>query len=197
MKIASGRRGVIGVLALLLATSAPLSAHPVSGVLRVASPQLPVGGALVLFGTKFETSTDLRLVLRAALHEYVVGTVKSDAAGAFTATLTLPAGVPAGAYTLLAVAPDGDIGARADVTIVPAAASSLPSMPGMPLVPGMEWPGPMAQATDRKMPINQSETPLERTIVAALVLLGLGGGVILLRRAAAIEGRGDTSRGVS
>jgi hypothetical protein len=180
------KRSIISSIALVLALAVPLSAHPTSGVLHLASKQVGIGGELVLRGERFERTTDLELELRGTLDNYPVGEVKTNTAGAFQVTLTLPPHVPAGAYTLVAIAPDGDITARVDMMIVPAEAAPMASTgkAGMKQMPGMQQQMPGEHATAEMMAVDQSQSPAERIIVAALVLLSFGGGATLLRKAA-------------
>lgn len=180
------KQSIISSVALVLALVVPLSAHPTSGVLHLESKQVGIGGELVLRGEKFERTTDLKLELRGTLDNYPVGEVKTDTAGAFQTTLTLPPHVPTGAYTLVAIAPDGDITARVDMMIVPAevAPRAGTGKPGMKQMPGMGEEMPGEHATAEMMAVDQSQSPAERLIVAALVLLSFGGGATLLRKAA-------------
>lgn len=187
--ISTIKRSVLGV-ALILFSSVPLLGHPTNGVLHLASKQIAIGGELELRGERFEKGTDMKLELRGVLDNYPIGEVKTDAAGTFQATLTLPPHVPTGAYTLVAIAPDGDITARAELSIIPSAQAAKPAMPGMPGMAagaGMEQEMPGQHATDEMMAIDQSKSAAERIIVAVLVLASFGGGGMLLRKAALVN----------
>ncbi len=186
------KRSIVGVV-LILFSSTPLLGHPTNGVFHLASQRIAIGGQLELRGEKFQKGTDMKLELRGVLDNYPIGEVKTDAAGTFQVTLTLPPHVPTGAYTLVAVAPDGDITARAELSIIPSAQAAKPAMPGMPgmaPVAGMEQEMPGQHATDEMMAIDQSKSAAERIIVAVLVLASFGGGTLLLRKAALVNESG-------
>jgi len=190
------KRSVLSV-ALILMSSVPLVAHPTNGVLHLASQRVVIGGSLELRGEKFEERTDMKLELRGVLDSYPIGQVKTDASGTFQTTLTLPPHVPSGAYTLVAIAPDGDITARAELSIVPSAQAAGPSMPGMPgMSPrsGTEQEMPSQHATDEMMSIDQSKSAAERLIVALLVLASFAAGAVLLRKGATVDQAGIAHR---
>ena len=149
------------------------------GVIRVASKQVAVGGTIALTGEKFEKNAELRLELRGILDNYPAGKVRTDASGKFSATITIPPAVPIGAYTLVAIATDGDVTARTDLAVGPAAdvAASKEGMPHM----ATEMPG--MQATAEMMKIERTTTPAEWAVIAAVILLSFGGGAFLLGRA--------------
>ena len=106
-------------IGLTLIVAAPAYPHG-GGVIRVASKQVAVGGTIALTGEKFEKNAELRLELRGVLDNYPAGRVRSDANGKLSASITIPPAVPIGAYTLVAIADDGDVTARTDLAVGPA-----------------------------------------------------------------------------
>src|SRR5918911_4427347 len=116
----------LAAFAFLLALPAAAPAHE-RGAIHLASSQVPVAGDVVMTGEKLPKSTVLELQLRGTLNNYPFREVRTDAKGAFQARLTLPPDVPAGAYTLVALAPDGDVTARAELVIAPAPSAATPA----------------------------------------------------------------------
>jgi len=173
------RAATIGLaIGLTLVVAVPAYPHG-GGVIRVAAKQVAVGGTIALTGEKLEKNADLRLELRGVLDNYPAGRVHSDANGKLRASITIPPAVPVGAYTLVAIAADGDVAARTDLAVGPAAdvTASREGMPHMPAgMPGM-------QASAEMMKIEQTTTPGEWAVIAALILLSFGGGAFLLTRA--------------
>lgn len=165
-------------VALVIATSSPLSAHG-GGVIRLASPQVGIGGELALSGEKMDKGASLRLELRGILDNYPVGEVKTDAAGKFEMRIALPPRVPAGVYTLVAIGGHGDVAARTTVTVGQAGANA--TMPGMGDHGMRQMPG--MQGSAEMMPLQINTSPREWTVIAAVILLAFGGSVALLRRA--------------
>ena len=174
------------LVTLLTLTSTPAFAHG-GGVIRLASPQAPVGGTLALSGEKLEKNSTFKLELRGTLDNYPIGDAKTDTAGKFRMSIALPAHVPAGVYSLVAVGPDGDVDARVDLTIAGAAGSGAGGMAGMS---GMASMGQGTQemsgmhATDEMMAIERTTTAGEWVVIWVLILAALGGGAVLLRKAA-------------
>ncbi|MGY1813920.1 hypothetical protein [Blastococcus sp. SYSU D00820] len=82
------------VPATVPAASGPLDAGPAT-----ADP-VPAGAEVTLTGSGFLPNSTVTLVVYST--PTVLGTVTTDGAGAFTTTVTLPAGLPAGAHTLVA-----------------------------------------------------------------------------------------------
>lgn len=162
---------------MTLAVVPPAYPHG-GGVIRVAPKQVAVGGTIAVTGEKLEKNADLRIELRGILDNYPAGRVRTDASGRLSASLTIPPAVPIGAYTLAAIAADGDVAARTDLAVGPAAdiAAAKQGMPHMPAqMPGM-------QATAEMMKIERTTTPAEWAVITAVILLSFGGGAFLLAR---------------
>lgn len=176
------KRGMLASVALILLVAAPALAHE-NGAIYLASKQVPVGGEFGVRGEKLPWSADLELVLRGALDNYMIGDVRTDTAGKFQARITLPPHIPAGAYSLVALAPDGDATARADLVISAAAPAAAPAAgQGMAHMGEREMPGP--HATAEMMEVQRTMTPGEWIVIAAVIVLSFVGGAILLGRAA-------------
>lgn len=170
-------RSLVVLLVLSLVVSSPALAHG-GGVLRLASPTAAVGGSISLTGDKMEKNANLQLELRGTLDNYPVGQVRTDSAGKFRMSIVLPPHVPAGAYSLVAIAPDGDVAARTDLTLTVAAASTgMMGEHGSGAMPAMH-------ATDEMMALHVSTSPAEWLAIAAFLLATVGGGLVLLRRSA-------------
>ncbi|MDQ6885830.1 MAG: TIGR02186 family protein [Gemmatimonadota bacterium] len=177
-------------IGLVLARRGVARAHE-KGAIHLASTAVPVGGDLVMTGVKLPKSGVLRLQLRGTLDNYDVGQVRTDTAGAFQTRLTLPPHVPTGAYTLVAIAADGDVSARTAlaVTAGPAAASSSSaSMPSTKMPDGTPMPHMSAtmsttHATAEMMEIKRATSAGEWVVIAGAILASLAGGLALLRRA--------------
>lgn len=164
-------------IGLTLVVTVPAYPHG-DGVIRVAPKQVVVGGTIALTGEKLEKNADLRLELRGILDNYPAGRVRTDTSGRLSASITIPPAVPIGAYTLVAIAADGDVAARTALAVGPATdiAAARQGMPHMPApMPGM-------QASAEMMKIELTTTVAEWAVIGAVILLSLGSGAFLLFR---------------
>ncbi len=98
-------------------------AHP-EAVLKSPHTSIAAGGSLELNGSDFQESEKYRLRLLGALREYDLREVQADSAGAFSIELSVPAEVAPGSYQIVAIASDGDIVARLDMTVLKAVAAA-------------------------------------------------------------------------
>ena len=172
-----------GVIALMLSSafSSTAFAHG-GGVLRVASKQIPSGGTIQMSGEKLGNNASLRLELRGVLDNYPIGSVRTGPDGKLSASVEVPASVPAGTYTLAAIAADGDVAGRAEISVgaaavVEAAKSGMPHMAGDGMA-GMED----MKATADMMKLDIKTTALEWIVISLLILLSFGAGAALLAR---------------
>ena len=178
---ASIKTASVSIVALLLATASPAYPHG-GGVIRLASKQVAVGGTIALKGEKLEKNADLRLELRGVLDNYPAGGVRTDSNGSVSASITIPPAVPIGAYTLVAIASDGDVAARTDLSVGPGAAVAAAET-GMPHMASATQHGmPGMNASAEMMKIQRTTTPAEWTVIVALILFSFFGGVLLLSR---------------
>lgn len=163
---------------LLFAVSAPVLGHE-TGTIRLTSKTLPAGGELVIRGEKLPKQATLRLQLRGALESFPLSEIRTDSLGAFNARLALPAEARPGSYTVVVLAPDDEIAARAALTITepapagmsPAEHAKMDSMPGMAAMP---------HATADMMDVKTATTPGEWVGILAIIAASLAGGLVLL-----------------
>jgi hypothetical protein len=184
---------IAGIIAVVLTPTTHALGHE-TGAIHLASNHVPVGGEIDLRGEKLPKTQTLKLELRGILDTYPVGEVKTDTGGAFHSTFTLPSAAHAASYTLVAIASDGDVTARADLTITAATSASTTAstaasstMPGMAGMPGMEAAnGEHANAAPMTIP--STTTSAQWVVIYALIGLSLLSGAFLLRRAATANG---------
>ncbi len=176
-------------LGLVAALGFPAAAHE-KGVIRLGSKEVPTGGQLELRGEKLPKSTRVRLELRGTLETLPLADVRTNAAGAFEARLALPAEARAGSYSVVALAADGDIVARAELTVVTTApAEATPGAPPNDVVgqKGRHTMDTAPGATDSHHPTAEmmklpvSTTWVERAAILGVLMLSLAGGLLLLR----------------
>lgn len=170
--------------ALVITAVTPATAHE-TGVVRLNASQLPVGGALVVRGAQLGKGASYRVELRGTLKTFSFGRVRADTGGRFELTVTLPSDAGAGAYTVAAVASDGDVSAQADLAIVPGGSAGgmggheMAGMAGMAGMPGMAG---MAHATAEPMNVPRTTTPAGWAVVALIIAVSALAGILLLRR---------------
>lgn len=175
-------RALVFVLGLWALLGTPLLAHE-DGVIRLSSNEVPAGGELELRGEKLPKNAAIRLQLRGTLETYPLAEVRTNAKGAFDAKLALPIEARAGGYTVIALAPDGDAVARAELTVV-AAASASPAMTEHGRHGAMNTDRATTDAphpTAEMMRVPVSMTGAERVAIIGFLALTLSGGMLLLR----------------
>lgn len=166
----SGSR-LVWLFSLLTLVTAPGIAHE-KGIIRLASNEVPVGGELGLRGEKLPKSAALRLELRGSLETFTLAAVRTNAAGRFQARLPLPAEARAGSYTVVALASDGDVAARAALVITAAASTQV-----MDRGQAKESSHPTAEL----MNLTVVTTGGERAAILTIIVASFGAGLILLR----------------
>ena len=174
-------RGIrLGILFLVLA-ALPLGsafAHG-GGAISLSAKQSFPGATMTVFGTEFARNSSVRLELRSILESYVFGRVQTSAKGTFQQIVTIPAGSKPGQYTIVAVAPDGDVAAQATLMIADLV-TDQETHPGMHDMPGMQGMGG-AHATADMMDVPIPITPWGWAVIAVIVLFSAVAGVWLLR----------------
>ena len=120
----------LAALALLLFTAPPAGAHP-EATLESNRSSVDAGGAIGLHGTEFGGDGTYTLRLLGALNEYDLGEAKSDSEGEFRLDITIPSDVRPGAYQVVAIAADGDVSARLDLTVAAAMAMNADAQADM------------------------------------------------------------------
>jgi hypothetical protein len=171
-------------IGILLSPAIPASAHE-TGAIHLSANQVAIGGTLTVTGERLPKSSDLKLELRGVLDNFPAGSVKTDTAGAFQIPFTVPQAVPAGPYTLVVIASDGDVTARADLVVsaagtqaaAPGAPGSMADMPGMGGMSG-------EHATAEPMSIARTTTTIEWVVIWGIIIVSLAGGVTLVRKSA-------------
>ncbi|HET9983493.1 MAG TPA: hypothetical protein VFQ38_07895 [Longimicrobiales bacterium] len=189
------RRWLVSLLFLAL-LAAPAVAHE-HGRIYLGAPRASAGDSLALRGEKLSKATTFRVLLRGPLASYPLGEVKTDRAGAFQGAVRLPADARPGAYTVVLLAPDGDVSARADLAL---AAAEAPATAGAPPTAGpaagtaapatatdhmahMAAAAPHATAAPMELPKRRGAG--EWAVIALVTLVCLGAGARLLRPARA------------
>lgn len=173
--------------ALVLAAGAPTASAPVhgEGVLTADRGTMAGGESLKLTGASFEPNETFELKLVGVLQEFTLATIKTRPDSTFVLTVMIPPEAREGSYRLQVVAPDGDVSAALDVTLL--AASPVPNERSTEPMPDMEHAAgtPMARADE--VPIERSLSGAGWAVIGALIGLSAGLGIGLLRRGAAQE----------
>lgn len=159
--------------ALLAAAPSAVEAHG-EGTLELASASVAAGEEVAVRGSGFETGSSYRLVLVGALEEREIGEVRPDSAGEFARSLAVPADLGDGRYQLTAVAPDGDVVARAELAVVAGGSGEGGG------ADADDADRPEARADD--MTLDRVRSGTEWAVIALLVGAAGGAGIRLLRR---------------
>lgn len=176
----NARGMLLGCLATLLGGAPPMAIAHEDAVLKSPQTAVPAGGSMNLAGSAFEESGKYRLRLLGALNDYDLREVEADSAGTFSIALSVPAEVASGSYQIVAIASDGDIVARLDVTVLEAVTGA-----GRAAHPAAD-----EEATDEGSPgarhddirIERSRSGLEWGAIGLLVGLAAGLGLGMIRR---------------
>jgi hypothetical protein len=156
----------------------PSGAHE-KAVLESSRSSVPAGAVLPLDGRDFGAGESYVLRLVGALREYGLGEVEADADGLFSIELAIPGSVRPGAYQVVAVAPDGDVAARLDLTVLEAEAAEPEGAEERPAGEAVHEAMPRVARAD-EMPIERSRSGLEWGVIGLLIggAGGLGLGLI-------------------
>jgi hypothetical protein len=196
----STRDTVIACIALLFAASPvaglpPGSVSPAHGsvspvprsvalaheeaVLRSSQTSVAAGSSIELSGSDFAGTESYQLRLLGVLDEYDVGRVEADSSGVFSHQLAVPAEVAPGAYQVVAVASDGDVVARLDVTVLAAAAGGTTGTMAADHAMG-DQAGPAARHDD--IQIERDRSGVEWGMIGLVIGLAGGIGLGMVRR---------------
>ncbi|WP_150955352.1 alpha-L-arabinofuranosidase C-terminal domain-containing protein [Microbacterium testaceum] len=104
------------------------------------SGDLVAGGVITVSGTGWPANADGELELHST--PVKLGTVRTDAAGAFLVNLTIPADTPAGAHRVIARI--GGVEAAVDIEVKAATGGSTPVVPPAPAASNGSTPSPLA-----------------------------------------------------
>ncbi len=162
------------LLALLVLAADPLLAHG-KGRLKLGSQHLMVGGTVELTGTEFAKRETFTILLVGAAGRTELGTVKSDSAGKFVITVTVPAATAPGNYRIALEASDDDEVASADAMVMGESVATLDEHAGNQHAGG-EMP------SHEPLQLARARSPLVTggAVTAIIAALALGG--VLLRR---------------
>lgn len=163
-------------LGLLVALAGTGTAHE-RGVLRLSSKEVAAGGEFGAIGEKLPKGATLHLELRGTLVSFQLAQVRTDAEGRFTARLTLPPTAHAGNYTVIALASDGDVAARAELVVVAGAPAAMDHGATERMPAATQGPHPTADMMDVSVATSVGEWVVMLTIIVA----SLGAGLALLR----------------
>jgi hypothetical protein len=178
------RASLIGCFVALLAASGVDGAAHEEAVLRSSQSSASAGASLELSGSDFAGSETYTLRLLGVLNEYDAGEVAADSAGTFTHRLAVPADVAPGAYQVVAIASDGDVVARLDITILERNAGGAASAPGEGAAGGQES-DPSSAARHDDIRIERDRSGIEWGVIGLVIGLAGGVGLGMVRRAAA------------
>jgi len=157
----------------------PSAAHE-KAVLESSRSSVPAGAVLPLDGRDFGAGESYVLRLVGALREYELGEVAADAEGLFSIELAIPGSVMQGTYQVVAVAPDGDVAARLDLTVLEAEAAEPEGAEERPTGEAAHEAVPRV-ARAGELPIERSRSGLEWGVIG-LLIGGAGGlGLGLMR----------------
>lgn len=161
-------------LGLLATFAVPAAAHE-EGVIHLGSEEVAVGSELTLTGEHLPENATLRLELQGALGTIALAEVRTDSVGGYHGVVALPAAGGPGSYTVVAIAADGDVVARADLVVRPAAAASAAATAPAEAAP------PVATAAMMELPVRRGA--IEWIGVVAFVVAAVVAGSALLRSA--------------
>lgn len=168
---------------LLLGGTATLAGatHP-EATLKSETTRVAAGASWSVTGEEFLAGQKVQLMLQGALAEYPLREVQATDAGTLSLSLEIPATVRPGAYSLVAIADDGETVARLDVTID---AASPVAMAEHEIADERDaGHGGMTEARADEMPIERSRASLEWGVIGLLIGLAGGFGLSLVRRPA-------------
>jgi hypothetical protein len=158
----------------------PSVAHE-KAVLESSRSSVPAGAVLPLDGRDFGPGGSYVLRLVGALREYELGEVEADADGLFSIELAIPGSVTPGTYQVVAVAPDGDVAARLDLTVLEAEAAEPEGAEERPAGRAAHEAAPRVARAD-EMPIERSRSGLEWGVISLLIGGAAGMGLGLLKK---------------
>lgn len=173
--------------ALSFGATIAATAHEGDGAekIDVEPSTVPAGESVILAGIGLEPESDRVLVLTGEGLTLDLGTVKTDAEGAFQAELTIPGHVPAGTYELQAIA---DETLTVEIAILEAEGAPSPAPTATPGADGSEVPGAAGPAASAP-PVDPTNSIVPRQwstldialIVGFVVISGALGGLLIWR----------------
>jgi hypothetical protein len=173
-------------LSLTLSVAVPTAGVHPEATLKAARSSATAGATLAVTGEDFKAHQKVQLVLRGVLGEYRIAAATATEEGTFALPLKMPADARPGRYQLVALADDGDVVARLELTMeVPAAGpADEPGAAGPDASSAAMAGGHEMMAPARDLPIERSFSGAGWGIIGLLVGLAGGLGLGLLRRPA-------------
>ncbi len=176
----NARGMLLGCLATLLGGAPPMAPAHEDAVLKSSQTSVQAGGSMNLAGSDFLKSEKYRLRLLGALNDYDLREVEADSAGTFSIELSVPAEVAPGSYQIVAIASDGDVVARLDVTVLEAVTGAGGGAHPAADEEATHMGSPTARFDDIR--IERSRSGLEWGAIGLLVGLAAGLGLGMIRR---------------
>ena len=127
------RRSIVfaaALLLLLLGSQAVLAQYGPSGNLTVSNATPSAGGEITVSGEGFAPASPVQITI--ASSPQLLATVESDASGAFSATVTIPASL-SGQHTISATGTDAAGSVLVLTAVIEVAASTVPPTDTTPL----------------------------------------------------------------
>lgn len=156
--------GTAAAMVLILALPALAHSGGEASEISVEPSTVTVGGTVVLAGTGLEPDSDRTINLVGPDVVVPFPNVTTDADGMFSVTLTIPAHLPAGTYTVQAIADE-----------------TLTTELTLTAVAGQAAPEPKNEAAAVVAARNRSG--LELAVIAVVLLLAVVGGLLLVTQA--------------
>ena len=157
----------VSIIALIDLDASPRSAAGHGAVLRLAAGAVAAGDSLAMTGEGLGSRDTIALVLEGAAGRFPLASVPGDSQGRFAATVLIPPEVPAGEYRVVAT---GGHDRAAASLLVSAQAPALSESPHNAM---------HARADD--FTLRRRRAPLERGLVAGLLLALIAAGIALRR----------------
>lgn len=170
-----------GLLAIMLGSETAF-AHG-GGALAVSASQTTPGSTITVSGTKMRAGSTSALELRGALRTFKLGNATASEAGAFTTQVVIPGDAAPGQYSIVALAADGDVAGRANVTVGSANdQAGMEKMPGMAGKKMMQGMAAMAgHASAEPMDVAPNTTTAGWIAIIALIIVALAAAFVLLK----------------
>lgn len=184
MTKSNSNRIATAAMLLALALPVPAAAHG-GGSIKLSARQVQSGATLAVKGEGLPPNSSVRLELRSALKTTSFGRVSADQKGVFTQVVRIPVDAGNGNYTIVAVASDGDVAGRADLTIMgqaPAAIPGMDTMPGTKIHETGGMPNMSSRAMGEYMDVPLTTTRWGWVVISLLVAASAGTGIYLIRR---------------
>jgi len=146
------------------------------GKIKLASKHLMVNAAFDLTGTEFAKKEPFTILLVGAAGRIKLGEVKSDSAGKFKLSVTIPASTQPGSYRLMLEASDDDEAATTDVMVMADEGMAVAGQHDATQHEDMDMP------SKEPLELARARSPLVTGGAVITIVLALAVGGVLLRR---------------